>query len=66
MIEDVYVTRKFRTHGLGSALVQELVARAEQEGVHRCLVYSSIKELDPILNFYRNNGFKTWNIQFFK
>lgn len=65
-VDDVYIEKDARRLGLGRALLKELLKRAELRGVVRSLVFSSVKDLETVIRFYRDSGFKTWNVQMFR
>ncbi|MGD0388185.1 MAG: GNAT family N-acetyltransferase [Tepidisphaeraceae bacterium] len=65
-IEDVYVLPANRSDGIGAQLVEGVARWARQEGVRYLLAYSSTREVDRVLNFYRSSGFKSWSVQMFR
>ena len=65
-IEDLYVRPSFRNRGIGSQLLRELLQAAREGGIERFSVYSSTKDVDRILRFYRGHGFESWFVQLFR
>lgn len=65
-VEDLYVSHDNRGTGLGSILLDKLLAVAKENGAHRSLIYSSTKDMDSIINFYKKHDYKTWYIKMFK
>lgn len=65
-IEDIFVTPDNRSSGLGSVLLDKILTAAKEAGVERSLVYSSSKDMEGIINFYKKHDYKTWYIQMFK
>jgi len=65
-IEDVYVLPANRSGGIGAQLVENVARWARQEGLRYLLAYSSTREVDRVLNFYRSSGFKSWSVQMFR
>jgi len=65
-VEDVYVLPANRSGGIGAQLVEAVARWARQEGVRYLLAYSSTREVDRVLNFYRSSGFKSWSVQMFR
>lgn len=65
-ITNAYVVPQWRSHGIGGALLDEMLARAENRGIHRSMVYSAASDLDRILAFYRSHGFQGWFVQLYK
>jgi GNAT superfamily N-acetyltransferase len=65
-VDEIYVVPEARGKGIGSQLLQTIDSFAREQGFTKLFVYSSVKSLDPVIEFYRNNGFQTWAIQLFK
>lgn len=65
-IDDIYVLPEFRDRSIGSQLLTELEKTARSEDVKRFLIYSSTKDINRILKFYKKHDFKSWYIQMFK
>jgi ribosomal protein S18 acetylase RimI-like enzyme len=65
-VDDLYVSPEMRNQGIGGRLLDELLAQAQREGIRRYLVYSSSRDTDAILRFYRRHGFETWYVQMFR
>jgi GNAT superfamily N-acetyltransferase len=59
-IDDLYVVREQRAHGIGGLLLDELMRRGRLQGAEHFQVYSSTRDLDRVLRFYREHGFHTW------
>lgn len=64
-IQDLWVVAELRGCGIGSRIVEEVQRVARGNGYTKLLTYSSAKDLDPVLRFYRGTGFRTWNAQVF-
>jgi hypothetical protein len=47
-------------------IVNELLEISKQNEIERSLIYSSTKDMDSIINFYKKHDYKTWYIQMFK
>ncbi len=65
-LDEIYLLPEVRGKGIGSQLVPMIESHAKAQGYTKLFVYSSVKNLDPVIKFYRGNGFKTWAVQFFK
>lgn len=65
-IEDIYVTPKFRANSIGGQLIDGLLQAAGEDGIETFSAYSSTKDADRILRFYRDHGFESWYVQFFR
>lgn len=65
-VEDIYVSSEYRGTGLGSILLDKLLFVAKENGIDRSLIYSSTKDMDSIIKFYKKHNYKTWYIQMFK
>ncbi|MCM0650187.1 GNAT family N-acetyltransferase [Clostridium swellfunianum] len=65
-VEDIYVASDYRGTGLGSSLLDEILHIAKGNGIDRSLIYSSTKDMEGIISFYKKHNYKTWYIQMFK
>ena len=65
-LDEIYVVPGARGEGFGSKLLERVESQAKRDGFTKPLVYSSVKELDPVLKFYRKNGYQSWYVQLFK
>jgi GNAT superfamily N-acetyltransferase len=65
-VDDIYVSHNCRNTGLGSLLLEKLLDTAKENGIERSLIYSSTKDIDGIIKFYRKHDYKTWYIQMYK
>lgn len=64
-IHDLYVRKPYRSVGVGGKLVKRMKEIAGQNGIRRFRVHSATMDLDRVLMFYRNHGFKTWCLEMF-
>jgi GNAT superfamily N-acetyltransferase len=65
-LDEIYLVPEARGKGIGSKFLQLIENYARTQGYTKLFIYSSVKEVDPLLKFYRDNGFKTWAVQMFK
>lgn len=65
-IDDIYTLSDYRGNGIGSLLLDKILEVSKQNGIERSLIYSSTKDMDSIINFYKKHNYKTWYIQMFK
>ena len=65
-VEDIYLIPEVRGRGIGSRLLNSLLEGAERQGIHRALVYSSVKNIGPVMRFYEHQGFRSWCVQMFR
>ena len=65
-VEDIYTAKDNRDKNIGTLLLDRVLEVAKENGVERSLIYSSTKDIDSIIKFYRKNDYKTWYIQMFK
>lgn len=65
-IDDIYISSIHRKTGIGSILLQTVLETAEKNGIEKSYVYSATKDLDKVINFYKEHSYKTWCIQMFK
>ncbi len=65
-VDELYVAPRFRGRGIGGALLDDLLRTSQEAGMHRSLVYSATKDLDSILRFYRQHGFRSWHVRLYR
>ncbi|EQB86322.1 ribosomal protein S18 acetylase RimI-like enzyme [Clostridium punense] len=65
-IEDIYVSKNNRGQGIGNILLNKVLEISKENGIERSLLYSSTKDMESIIKFYKNHHYKTWCIQMFK
>ena len=65
-VEDIYVSSDNRDNGIGSILLDKILCTAKENGIERSLIYSSTKDMENIIKFYKKHDYKTWYIQMFK
>lgn len=65
-VEDIYISQNHRDSGIGSLLLDRLSSIAKKNGIERSMIYSSTKNIDDVMKFYRKHDYKTWYIQMFK
>lgn len=56
LLEELVVARGMRRHGIGSALLEELIRRAEKRGCTEISV-STMRDNQRAIAFYRRHGF---------
>jgi len=64
-VEAIYVRSDRRSGGLGSKLLDRMMAAAREHGITRFRVYTAAKDFDRAVEFYRSYGFKTWYAELF-
>lgn len=65
-VDEIYLIERYSNSGLGSLLLDKLLDSAKQNEVERSLIYSSTKDIDSIINFYKKRDYKTWYVQMYK
>lgn len=65
-VDDIYISQSFRDTNFGSLLLDKLLDAAKEDGVNKSLIYSSTKDMDSIIKFYKKHDYKTWYIQMYK
>lgn len=65
-VDDLCVAPEFRSQGIGGRLLEALIEAARTQGVTRVHVFSTTKDHDRILRFYRRHGFRPWGVQLFR
>ena len=62
-MEDVFVDENYRSQGLGTKLVEELIKAAKQNNCYK-LIGTSRHERLKVHGWYLNFGFKDWGREF--
>lgn len=65
-IDDIYTTLNNRGSNIGTLLLDKILEVAKENGIERSLIYSSTKDMDSIIKFYKKHDYKTWCIQMVK
>ena len=65
-VDELYVMASMRSHGIGQLLLDELLVRAEANGMSYQMVYSATKDIHRIIHFYEQCGFASWYIQMYR
>lgn len=65
-IDSVYVAGHARSCGIGTRMVQQLLATAERQGISRFLLYSATKDQSAVMRFYARFGFRPWYTVMFR
>src|SRR5882757_2149827 len=65
-VDDIYVAAGWRNRGIGGQLLDALLQNARASGIDHFQVYSSSKDTDRILGFYRKHGFDAWFVRLFR
>lgn len=55
-----------RGREIGGKLLEDLMQVAREHGLRKALVYSAIKDIRRIMNFYEAHGFRSWFVQMFR
>ena len=65
-IDELYVAASHRSHGIGGALLEQVLQEASSQGITRGLVYSATKDWRRIIDFYQSHGYKMWYVQMYR
>lgn len=65
-VDDLYVHPSMRGREIGGKLLEDLMQVAREHGLRKALVYSAIKDIRRIMNFYEAHGFRSWFVQMFR
>ncbi len=65
-LDEIYLVPEIRGRGIGSQLLEAITDYVKKSGYTKFYVNSAVKDLMPVIRFYRDNGFKTWSIQLYK
>lgn len=63
LMEDVFVEEEYRSRGLGSKLIEELIKAAKQNNCYK-LIGTSRNERPKVHALYSRLGFKDWGKEF--
>ena len=63
IIEYVIVDEKYRSQGLGTRLVKEMIEEAKQENCYKLLLWSRYSK-PQVHRLYKKLGFKDWGKEF--
>jgi len=63
---DLFITKNYRSRGLGKELLCLCEKEACQNGIKHILLSSATKDAETIRNFYASNDYMIWTTQFFK
>jgi GNAT superfamily N-acetyltransferase len=65
-VEDLYVAAPERRAGIGTQLLERVLAEARAHGIERSTVFSATKDTAQISRFYERFGYRPWGVQLFK
>jgi GNAT superfamily N-acetyltransferase len=65
-VEDLYVAKPARRAGVGTRLLERVLAEARSRGIERSTVFSATKDTAQVIRFYERFGYRPWGVQFFK
>ncbi|MBT5874172.1 MAG: GNAT family N-acetyltransferase [Candidatus Latescibacteria bacterium] len=62
-IEELYVTSRYRSSGVGTELLIQARQYAHEHDIHFLHVFSASRDIKRALSFYEKNGFAAWGFQ---
>jgi GNAT superfamily N-acetyltransferase len=65
-IEDLYVQPATRSQGVGSALLRAAIEAGKRRGIEHVAVWTSSRDWERLIRFYRAFGLESWGMQLFK
>jgi ribosomal protein S18 acetylase RimI-like enzyme len=65
-ITDVFITKEYRSHGIGRELLIQCEKTALKNDVKFILLSSATKDSVAVRKFYTENGYKIWTTSFFR
>ena len=65
-VEDLYVAAPARRAGIGTRLVERVLAEARGQEIEHSTVFSATKDTAQICRFYERLGYRPWGVQFFR
>jgi GNAT superfamily N-acetyltransferase len=63
LMEDVFVNEEYRSKGIGTAIVNELITEAKKHGCYK-LIATSRHERPKVHELYKKIGFKDQGLEF--
>ncbi len=63
LLEDVYVDKKYRGRGIGTALVKKIIKKARKMGCYKLIATSRFKRKN-VYKFYQRLGLKKFGYEF--
>ncbi|MCL2194982.1 MAG: GNAT family N-acetyltransferase [Oscillospiraceae bacterium] len=63
---DLFISKDYRSRGLGKVLLGQCEADARQNGLQHMLLSSATKDAEAVRHFYTSNDYTIWTTQFFK
>jgi len=65
-VNDLFISKDYRSRGLGKVLLGRCEADARQNGIQHMLLSSATKDAEAVRQFYTSNDYTIWTTQFFK
>jgi len=62
-IEHLYVARGHRNEGVGTALLQALIARGQETGAAGYWLSTAVRDWEHAVRFYQRHGFEVWAVR---
>jgi GNAT superfamily N-acetyltransferase len=61
-LSEIFVTKPYRTKGVGSALLKAIMRNAKKQGIRNFDVLSKSRNIEGVERFYERHGFKTYMV----
>ena len=65
-IDDLYVSPEHRSKTIGSKMVEAVLEFARAQMIRHATVFTASSRVVDIMRFYKNQGFQSWGIQFYR
>ncbi|MCL2514072.1 MAG: bifunctional GNAT family N-acetyltransferase/NUDIX hydrolase [Oscillospiraceae bacterium] len=65
-VNDLYVAKNYRSHGIGEKLLSLVEQKAYDNGLQHIFISSATKDAAAVRNFYTRNGYDIWTTMFYK
>jgi len=65
-LEALYVVPERRSMGIGKQLIEAILDCGNLHGIRHISAFSSTRDVDRVLRFYRSCGFESWGLQVFR
>ncbi len=65
-VNDLYVSKEYRSQGIGRILLEIVEKKAQEDGIEFVLLSSATKDSEAVRKFYTKNEYSIWTTVFYK